>query len=166
MKHFTKYPTTRSVEASCGTKKITASEDGRLTNADVVRILKDHGIDTTKCQYELKAEEYERYSRGQHYVKKFACPGDYLAYLAMLFHRGPNAALIDAWYGGKEGFIEEIEDHPTVEDMAEYACSIWWGDGDDFIYYLKNLTTGDILYQSDESPEYYEDDEEDEWDED
>ena len=35
----------------------------------------------------------------------------------------------------------------------------WWGDGDDFIYYLKNLDTGKMLYQADDSMyEEYDDD--------
>lgn len=153
MKHFKKYPGT----------KITASEDIGFTNADVIRILKEHGIDTTKCQYELKAEGYERYGGGQHYVKKFTCPGNYLAYFAMCFHRSPNAELIDDWFG-EEGFIELVEECPTVSEMEDHASCYWWGDGDDYIYYLKNLTTGEVLYDSGEEPEYYED--EDEWGED
>ena len=131
-------------------------------NAQIIKILKDHGIDTTKCQYELYAEEYMRMYSGGKYKKKFTCPGNYLAYFAMNIHGTPNYENIDDHFG-IDYFEEIVNDNPTIKDIEDYASSSWWGDGDDYIIYLKNLTTGEVLYQAEEEDEY---EEEDEWDED
>lgn len=101
------------------------------------------------------------YSGGK-YKKKFTCPGNYLAYFAMTIHGTPNYEKIEDRFG-LDYFEEIVNDHPTIEDIEDYASDCWWGDGDDYIIYLKNLTTGEILYQAEEEDEY---DEEDDWDED
>ena len=142
---------------------IKISEEGSLTNKDMVEVLKSMGIDTTMSQYELRAEEYERYSSGTLYAKKFKCPGDWLAYLSMAIHGTPNAEQLGDHFDvyTKEDFEEFASDYPTVEDMKDCASSCWWGDGDDYIIYLKNLTTGETLYQGDS--DYYEDEEDEDW---
>ena len=133
--------------------------DSRKYDSKFTQILKDNGIDTTPHRYELKAETYERYGGGQIYTKKFRCEGDYLAYFSMLFHTRPTESEILDFYDSYEDFAEFVEGNPSVEDMKESASRCWWGDGDDFIIYLKNLDTGDILYESDYEEEEY--DEED-----
>lgn len=139
--------------------KSNYENENDYTNSDIVKLLNEHGIDTTKAQYELKAEAYERYGSGSVYIKKFKCPGDWLAYWSMLFHTTPNASAFS-----EEGYtladIEEyIDAYPDVESMRKQAEMNWWGDGDDYIIYLKNLTTGEYLTGPNE--DYYEEDEED-----
>ena len=129
-----------------GSTKIEA--DTEITSAQIEKILADHGIDTTMNQYELCAQAYERYGRGQVYRKKFKCPGNYLAYFSMEFHAAPTSGRINEYFNNIEDLEYFIEQHPTVKDIAEFAESEWWGDGDDYIYYLKNLTTGEYLYGS------------------
>ena len=129
-----------------------------LTNKELIKMLDDAGIDTTKCKYELRAESYERYGSGRKYTRKFTCPGDWLAYFSMILHKQPTAEAIDDYF--EDDFKEYIQDYPTVDAIAGHASSHWWGDGDDYIIYLKNLTTGQILYSADG---YEEESEDDEW---
>lgn len=135
---------------------IKSSESDNFTNADIVNMLNDAGIDTTKAQYELRAQEYDRYESGANYTKKFTCPGDWLAYWSMLLHKCPNATNFQDHGYELDELAEYIEDNPTVEDMNELASSNWWGDGDDYIIYLKNLTTGHYLYGPEEIVEEFE----------
>lgn len=123
----------------------------------VLSILKDHNIDTTMCQYELRAEAYERYTSGKVYTKKFKCPGDYLAYFSMVVHKAPTGSAILEYFDLDE-FAELVDHYPTVAKIKQVAEQSWYGDGDDYIISLKNLTTGDVLYEAD----YYEEDEDEE----
>lgn len=136
-------------------KQVKRSSRSSSGNKLLVDILKEHGIDTTKAQYELKAESYERYDSGKVYTRKFTCPGDYLAYFAMWVHRQPSVSSID----DLDYFEDIVDENPTVGDIATYAEQNWWGDGDDYIIYLKNLNTGEILYSADEPEEEYEEEE-------
>lgn len=132
---------------------IHASDDEwtEITNENLIEFLKSNGIDTTKSKYELKAITYERYEEGSRYVKKFTCPGDWLAYFSMLFHTVPNAATFN-----EHGYVlEDLEDFiaegcTTVDAMKDHASSVWWGDGDDYILYLQNLNNGEYLYGPEE----------------
>ena len=121
-------------------KRWIKASKAEFTNAELVQMLKDHDIDTTKAKYELKAQRYERYEEGAIYIKKFTCSGDWLAYFSMQFHRQPNAEEIDDYYG-REEFEEMVEDYPTIDAILTTASKNWWGDGDDYIIYLKNLTS-------------------------
>lgn len=59
-------------------------------------------------------------------------------------------------YFDNEEELAEISSIPAIRDTAAMS---WWGDGDDFIHYLKNLDTGEMLYQTDDSMyEEYDDD--------
>lgn len=121
-----------------------------ITKKSLIAILKSYGIDTTTHTYELEAEEYTRYRDEEHdnYSFKFKCPGDYLAYFAMVLHHQPDPSLLEDYFG-IDYFRELVKTHPTVEDIQQYASSHWYGDGDDYIYSLKNLDTGKILYEGD-----------------
>lgn len=142
---------------------IKASTEGVLTNSELVAMLKSHGLDTKVCEYELYAETYERYSAGSRYKKKFKCPGDWLAYLSMSVHNQPSAERLDDYGIDRDRLRELLEECPTVSKMKEYASMYWWGDGDDYTYYLQNLTTEKTLYEGDAGEgEYYE---EEEWEE-
>lgn len=123
-------------------------------------MLKSHSIDTTPAKYELYAESYERYGSGRKYRKRFTCPGNYIAYLSMVMHEKPTFSAVEDYFG--EGGLEDLlEENPTVNDIADYAAANWWGDGDDFIIYLKNLTTGETLYSAaEEEGEFIDEDEE------
>lgn len=126
---------------------------------DVIDWLNRKGIDTTKHRYELEAEEYRRYESGPTYRYRFTAPGDWVAYVAMQLHRdmSPNAVVeyINDYFDNEEE-LAEISSIPAIRDTAAMS---WWGDGDDFIHYLKNLDTGEMLYQTDDSMyEEYDDD--------
>lgn len=131
-----------------------------LTLKSVLQILNDANIDTTIHTYELYAEEYERYERGRLYKKTFKCRGDYLAYFSMLLHKSPTVSALGEYFDDTDDFGDFVIHNPTVADMETYAASSWYGDGDDFIIYLKNLDTHETLYQSDydEIEEEYDDD--------
>ena len=154
-----------------------------MSNKDFLKYvcagLKSRGIDTTLHKYEMKAEAYERYGGGETYVVDFKCPGDYLAYVAMSLagHRAVRTlgGLADAVSDIADDFIDVdnnridfdafLEEYGrTVAGMEDFASENWWGDGDDYIIYLKNLDTGKTLYKGDDpEPEIYDEDEED-WD--
>lgn len=130
-----------------------------LTIRDVIRKLREWGIDTTRHKYELKAEEYRRYGweAAPIYAFKFTAPGDYLAYFSMLLHQDFSP---DKIVENIES-LEDLEQMPhTLEGIDELASSTWYGDGDDYIIHLKNLDTGEVLY--DGNYEMYEDEYEDE----
>lgn len=141
----------------------SSSNFDKITNAKVIKLLKDHGIDTTMQQYELCAQGYERYGSGSNYRIKFKCPGDWLAYISMAIHESITPSTLSDYFYDMDGIVEMVDLYPSVEAIAEHASEAWYGDGDDYIYYLKNLTTGQMLYEGDEG--YYEDeyDDEDEW---
>jgi len=142
-------------------KMIRASQEARFTNADLKKMLKDADLWEDLQDYELKAQRYERYTNGAVYTKKFMCPGDWLAFLSMRVHKEPNARTLQEDYYVKEDIEEMIEECPTVAAMEDYASRNWWGDGDDYIIYLKNLSTNEYLYGPEEEP-FDEDDEGDE----
>lgn len=118
-----------------------------FTDSNVVKYLKDNGINTSRCTYELTAQEYERYEEGEIYTLQFDCYGDWLAYLSMLLHSEPNADTIGD-YMDIDDFKDLVADYPSLKDMKAHASQAWWGDGSDFIIKLKNLTTGTILYRA------------------
>lgn len=125
------------------------------TDNNMIKVLNDAGIDTTTAKYELKAETYERYGAGRRYLKKFTCPGDYLAYISMVLHTKPTEEEINDYFGSVQELVDE---YPTVADIADHAAVNWWGDGDDYIIYLKNLTTGKMLYEGGDDEEVDEED--------
>ncbi len=144
-------------------KRLIKASEGQwtpVTNKNLVELLKANGIDTTKARYELKAIQYERYSGGPRYTRRFTCLGDWLAYYSMLLHKCPNAASFN-----EQGYtLEDIEDeiaegNTTLDAMKDNASRNWWGDGDDYIISLRNLDTGDYLYGPEE--EYTEEEDED-----
>lgn len=140
-------------------KYIACSSEG---NQKLIELLSSFGIDTTISTYELRAEEYERYQEGNRYSKKFKCPGNWLAYFSMLVHGQPSYENLEYELGDVEGELSYYaEQCPTVTAMGDRAARDWWGDGDDYIISLKNLTTGEVLYQGNE--EYYEEGSEEEW---
>lgn len=137
-------------------KYIRNSEGNEYTYQDMIQQLNDLGIDTTIHHYELQAEEYGRYEDGDVYTFKFTAPGDYLAYFAMCFHKNFNKSNILSYMKEYNEYDEVPE---SLEDMADHASSLWWGDGDDLIIYLKNLDTGEYLYGSEHESEDYESEE-------
>ena len=134
-------------------------EYSSVTYPELINRLKELGIDTTKHHYELKAEGYDN---GAIYTFKFTAPGDYLAYISMLLHRNFNRSnlieMIDDYYGDE--WADEIPQ--SLEAMEDKAYDAWYGDGDDGIYYLKNLDTDEFLYDS-EVPEEDEEEYDDDW---
>lgn len=169
MKHFKKYP--RRVAAAT---RIAASEgkSAKQILSEICSVLRSWGIDTTKHKYEMVAEEYERYSSGSRYTVEFICPGDYLAYFAMTGHRavttlhGLVETVCDYYISDLNNLKGEMEESmpKSLEAMEEKASEYWWGDGDDYIFYLRNLDTGEVLYDSgNDDMEGYESDE-GEWD--
>lgn len=136
-------------------------EGSKVTYPKLISRLKELGIDTTKHQYEMMAQRYERYGYGDTYTFKFTAPGDYLAYFAMKLHKqfSKDALLeyIDDYY--EDEWADEIPQ--SLEAIEDIAYEDWWGDGDDGIYYLKNIDTGENLYESEvpiEDEEEYDDD--------
>lgn len=134
-------------------------KSARTTVSDILKILQDNGIDTTTNKYRLEARQYERYEIGEKYKINFTCNGDYLAYLSMLFHSKPTLKAIKDYWGIEE-FKEFVAEHPTVEDIYDYAQEYWYGDGDDFILSLVNVSKNKVLYEEDD-PYADVDDEED-----
>lgn len=130
-------------------RHLKVAAHGVFDNEYIVSLLKEYSIDTTKHHYELVAESYKRYESGKRYTKNFNCPGDWLAYFSMIVHGSPTAKKIDEYYE-QDDFEDLLEENPTVNDIAKYASSNWWGDGDDYIIRLKNLDTGKVLYLADD----------------
>lgn len=128
-----------------------------IKGEDILNLLKSHNIDTTTNQYELVAEEYERYEQGGRYKKTFKCPGDYLAFFSMALHANPTPAAIEDYYGDLDELEYYVNKYPTLSDIGKYASQNWYGDGADHIISLKNLTTGELLYSDGVSDEYIED---------
>ena len=141
-------------------KKIKRSSRSATGNNLILQILKSHGIDTTRAKYELCARTYDRMESGEKYIEKFTCPGDYLAYFSMHVHANPTLRNMQFYFGEDlSGFEDVVDENPALADIEEYASSNWWGDGDDYIIYLKNLNTGEYLYEN-EDPYYDSDNEE------
>ena len=130
---------------------INADSMQKVTNSDLVKLLNSHGIDTTIGNYELYAEEYERYGNGRYYKKTFKCSGDYLAYVSMLVHEAPTAEAIESYFDSLEDFEAYVlNPYPTLAAIKKHASRSWYGNGDDTILYLRNTDTGKYLYQYDD----------------
>lgn len=141
------------------------SEEDKVLWKSVLQKCKQVGIDTTSNNYEMMAERYMRYQEGGNYTIKFSAPGNYFAYMAMYIHQPLNIENILEFIKDYFGDVDDmLADYPTEESMKENAESVWWGDGDDYIFYLKNTTTGDILYQGEDSGEIDEDEYYEDWD--
>lgn len=132
----------------------------RVTNQDLVNFLQSEGIDTALYTYELCARKYDRYESGRPYLKRFKCPGNYLAYFSMLMHQQPNANAIEEYYGSLDEFKSFVDTYPKESLIKSYASENWWGDGDDYIFYLKNVDTGRYLYTRGYEDDDYQDSEE------
>lgn len=143
--------------------KATSDEDKRLWK-QVIQKCKEAGIDVTSNKYEMMAEKYMRYGAGANYTIRFSAPGNYFAYTAMYIHQPLNIdnllEFIEDQFGGIQDMLDE---YPSEESMKEYASAVWYGDGDDYIFYLKNTTTGELLYEGD-AGDIYEDEDYEDWD--
>ena len=119
-----------------------------MTKDELLKVLKSWGIDTTKHEYELIAQKYERYEEGPTYKVTFVAPGDWVAYLSMYLHMDMTCDDVLDWVEDcMEGYDEDEfkEVFGSLKKMEEYALSYWWGDGDDYIISLTNLDTGKVL---------------------
>lgn len=123
-----------------------------------------HVIDkfgNNKQKYRLVAQAYERYGSGATYSRTFYAPNDYLALFSMMLHAAPTIANFEDFGFEYIDMEEYLNDYPTYKDLLSHAASTWWGDGDDYIISLTNLTSGKTLYEGEAG---YEDDEDDEYD--
>ena len=116
-----------------------------------------------KNQYELVAQTYERYESGRPYRIKFFAPNDYIALYSMDIHCAPTVANLEDYGIYGQDILDGLKEHPTFEAFREYQSINAWGDGDDFIYSLTNLTTGKVLYSS-KDDEGSDDEEDDDYD--
>ena len=116
-----------------------------------------------KSQYELIALEYDPFDAERPYRRKFFAPNDYIALYSMTLHCAPTAANLEDFGIYGQDILDDLKEHPTFEDFLDYQSANAWGDGDDFIYSLTNLTTGKVLYSS-EGEEGFEDEEDDNYD--
>lgn len=97
------------------------------------------------CKYQLRAQEYDRCPSTPTYTRRFTAPNDYVAILCMCLHHKPTLDEIEWEFESVEDLIEE---YPTYEDLKDYMESCYWGDGDDFILSVINLTENRVLYDS------------------
>lgn len=125
---------------------ITAVYDGdEMDMKQFLTWLSDRGIDVSKHNYELKAESYDT---GRTYTYRFKAPGDWIAYMSMRLHKRMTPDNIMEYINDEWIYDENYDElFDSVSNMRKLAESRWWGDGDDFIYYLKNLDTGEMLYE-------------------
>lgn len=131
------------------------ADKDKFTSKNIIRILQENGIDTTKHQYQFTYRSYQRHGYGQISTKHFNCYGDYLSYFSLQLGGSPTPSKIKLQYETLENFEEFVRTHPSVESIYEYARSNWDGDGSDLILELKNMDTREILYEGED--EYQED---------
>lgn len=94
-------------------------------------------------KYLLVAEQYDR-GPAPTYKRKFNAPNDYIALFSMYCHDEPTEEELVDYFG------DDFSDYPqTYEEMLKYARSTWWGDGDDYIILLENITEDKTLYEGD-----------------
>ena len=156
--------TTREMRKELAKQGIATDEEGKPISEDVddedisvKDVLKKMvaKFGNNKHKYKLVAESYPD---GNVYTRTFLAPNDYIALFSMTLHCAPTVSNFEDW-GEGEDLLEYLNDHPTYESLLERASADWWGDGDDYIISLENLTTGKTLYQGDGG--YDEDDDED-----
>lgn len=127
-----------------------AAEDnntGELTMKQVLKKIIDK-FGNNRHKYRLTAEGYERYGRGRTYHKTFFAPNDWLALFSMELHERPSVEAFED-YCYPEDLQKYLDKYPTFEDLLKHASAAWYGDGDDHIISLENLTTGKVLYEDD-----------------
>lgn len=124
-----------------------------------------------KQQYKLVAEKYNPFDSGDVYSESFYAPNDYIALFSMILHKAPSVKNFErAGWSGDDIIKDFADELPTYEDFYNYAASEWWGDADDYIISLKNLTSGKTLYEaeydfSESEDDDYDFDDEEEFDE-
>lgn len=136
-------------------------EEEELSFKDVLQPLVDK-FGNNKYKYELVAQEYDRYSDGKIYKKTFYAPNDYIALYSMALHDAPTIDNFNLAFWDPYDIKMSSGNFPTYEEMLNEVSSEYWGDGDDYIISLKNLSTGKTLYEGDNSFEEY-DDEDYDW---
>lgn len=134
------------------------------TNAELVEYMKSKGHDTTMSEYELILDDEDRFGTGEGLiVKRFRCPGDYLAYFSLCLAASPTAERLGDYFGWFEEMDKYVDEYPTEEDIEKFAHRAWWGDGGALRLRLKNLTTGDVLYQDERYGDPTEEEDFEEW---
>ena len=97
-------------------------------------------------KYMLVAEGYDRCPGGTGvYHLKFNAPNDYVALMCMCCHCEPTIDEIIDYFGSVQALLDEC---PTYEDLLSHASCNWWGDGDDFIMLVENLSEDKTLYEA------------------
>lgn len=139
-------------------------EDVELTMEEVVKKIVDK-FGKKKQEYRLVAKEYERWGSEPTYSKTFYAPNDYLALFSMILHAAPTISNFEDYMDADE-LLWYFENNPTYKDLYDTAYASWYGDGDDLILSLKNLTSGKTLYKLKHGREGYieDEDEDDEYD--
>ena len=116
------------------------------------KIVDELGSDNHK--YELKAQTYDRGPNTSTYTIRFTAPNDWFAFLSMCLHTKPSLEELEDYFGDDGEDLDEMyEEYPSIESMSDLASGAWWGDGDDYIIYLKDLTSGEYLYEGEEQEE-------------
>ena len=118
------------------------SDEDRLIVDLIKSKVKELGMN--KSKYSMRAE---RYGDDGTYTLRFSAPNDYIALFAMLLHESPSINAMIEYFGDLESIKYYFDEFPTYDDLYKFASESWWGDGDDFIIELKNLTTGETLYE-------------------
>lgn len=128
---------------------------GRLTKEDFIEKLNAAGIDTTLNEYEIVSVVFDEMTDRHIYKHTFTAPGDWAAYFSFVFPLSYSVEdvtiFVQQYYLRLKGLLRE---YPTVEKIKKLASERWWGDDEAYIISLKNLTTGEILYDHLEAPSY------------
>ncbi len=140
-------------------KRMIRAAENTFTNAKLVQLLKERGIDTTKHNYELKYNFFERFEDAKPRTLKFTCPGDYLAFYSMMCWSIPDAANLEDFYGSEEYFIEEgLDEYPSIKSIKNAGYNFY--NAEEFqVVHLKNMDTGEILWADEDATEEYESEE-------
>lgn len=141
-------------------KENLSSEDN-ISVKDVLKQIIDK-FGNKKNKYRLTASSYET---SRYYTKTFYAPNDYLALFSMVLHGAPSIANFEDWGQGSD-LLDYFNEYPEYLELLTMASINWWGDGDDYIIALENLTTGKTLYAGDDDYTYSKNDNFDSYDND
>lgn len=129
------------------------SDEDKLIVDLIKNKVKELGMN--KSKYSMRAE---RYGDDGTYTLRFSAPNDYIALFAMLLHESPSINAMIEYFDDLESIKYYFDEFPTYDDLYKFASESWWGDGDDFIIELKNLNTGETLYEGESNDEVDDDD--------
>lgn len=122
---------------------MTAEDSSQFTYPQLIKLLKDNNIDTTRHSYTIETVDPDRSNRPR--TETFNCDGDYIALACAL-----RCTALD-----EDDIVDFFEYHyevpdeplPSYDEFYDYVAGADIGGGGPFPILLKNNDTNDVIFE-------------------